>query len=613
MTWSPIQLKTLAFLGPIKPVASLDFAPGVNVICGASDTGKSFLVEALDFLFGSSKALRDIPERVGYDCARIGIETSGETFTLQRSLEGGGFRRFEGLVVNESSQGGITLHAKHAHDREDNLSGWLLSQIGLRARQIRKNQRGDTHSLSFRDLARLIIVPENGIIKQGSPFLTGQHISETSEYSVFKLLLTGVDDSALIADSGLLQERSNASAKVELIDQWLDDLSTEIDQTGAGRQELEAQLDHLHESIEFQRTTLHIIQQRLDDAMSERRQTLAERDEIQARIDEIKDLLSRFVLLKQHYEVDIDRLTAIEESGSLFGYVERVPCPLCGAAPEDQHLDQACGGDVNAVIEAARAEIQKIRKLSVELQQTVDDLQTESKEWSNSLMGLGERYDRIDGLIRDTISPDVGPTRSIFSDLVEKQGELKRKLDLFTRLDRLGTQKAELLEEPIRGENKEPSHTDLSKAVLDAFSQRVEKILKAWHFPGSNRAYFDETAKDFVIDGKPRGSRGKGLRAITHAACSIALMEHCRENDLPHPGFVVLDSPLLAYWKPEGVEDNLQGTDLKDRFYEYLLSNHSNDQVIIIENEHPPQIHPAMSVTVFTKNEHYGRYGFFPI
>jgi hypothetical protein len=90
-------------------------------------------------------------------------------------------------------------------------------------------------------------------------------------------------------------------------------------------------------------------------------------------------------------------------------------------------------------------------------------------------------------------------------------------------------------------------------------------------------------------------------------------MEFCRERELPHPGFVVLDSPLLAYWKPEGKDDDLSGTDLKERFYGYLLGLSKDNQVIIIENEHPPQfVFDKSAVTVFTKNPHEGRYGFFP-
>jgi len=144
-------------------------------------------------------------------------------------------------------------------------------------------------------------------------------------------------------------------------------------------------------------------------------------------------------------------------------------------------------------------------------------------------------------------------------------------------------------------------------------SPTIQKILKAWDFPDADNVYFDETVKDFVINGKPRGSRGKGLRAITHAAVTLGLLEYCRKNNLPHHGFVVLDSPLLAYYEPEGDEDNLQGTDLKQKFYKYLIDVHSDNQVIIIENQHPPEIfEDKIKLTVFTKNPHEGRFGLFP-
>jgi hypothetical protein len=90
-------------------------------------------------------------------------------------------------------------------------------------------------------------------------------------------------------------------------------------------------------------------------------------------------------------------------------------------------------------------------------------------------------------------------------------------------------------------------------------------------------------------------------------------MEYCREQSLPHPGFVVMDSPLLAYFEPEGDDDTeLQGTDLKERFYEYLVQQHSWDsQVIVIENLHPPEkFEDQLHLTVFTRNPSEGRFGF---
>lgn len=161
-------------------------------------------------------------------------------------------------------------------------------------------------------------------------------------------------------------------------------------------------------------------------------------------------------------------------------------------------------------------------------------------------------------------------------------------------------------------EGEEPAKAGIPNSVAHALSSKVADILTAWNFPGECHVYFEKQSSDFVIDGKPRASRGKGLRAITHAAVNIALLEYCQENGLSHPGFIVLDSPLLAYFKPEGDDDlALKGTDLKERFYDYLIEHHGgNSQVIIIENQHPPgRLEDFLALHVFTGNPDEGRFG----
>ena len=612
MTLGKLTIKGFSFLGQGKPCASLEFNSGVNVICGASDTGKSFITEALDFLTGGTTELRDIPERVGYDRSRIGIETDSGIFTVERSVSGGNFRLFEGLSLeNIIESEGVVLKAKHDRDREDNLSSWLLKNIGLLGKRLRKNAQGATQSLSFRDLARLTIVQEEEVIKRSSPFLTGQHISKTSEWSALKLLLTGVDDSAIQPETGSDQESAAAEAKIELIEQWIADLRAEIDDD-SGKSELDAQLVRLEQTIEIQRQKMQQTQDKLESAITIRRDILSERESVNCRINEISDLISRFTLLSQHYEIDLERLTAIEESGSLFVHQEAVACPLCGASVTEQHNDETCDGAVELVVESAKAEKEKIHKLASELELTKRDLLAEASYLKGQLSEVDGRYLQVDAEIREAISPDLGTLRSFFSELLEKKGEVKKAVDILSRIERLETKKLGLIKSEEQAD-QEPIRTDISKSVLSELSLRLENILNAWRFPGSNRTYFDESARDFVIDGKPRGSRGKGLRAITHAAVTIALLEYCESKNLPHPGFVVLDSPLLAYWKPEGVDDNLQGMDLKDRFYDYLVSHHSDKQIIIIENERPSaECIDKLSMTVFTKNPQQGRYGLFP-
>jgi hypothetical protein len=157
------------------------------------------------------------------------------------------------------------------------------------------------------------------------------------------------------------------------------------------------------------------------------------------------------------------------------------------------------------------------------------------------------------------------------------------------------------------------SDGDLPAAVAESFAKAVEAILKDWHFPDADRVFFDAKARDLIIGGKLRTARGKGLRAITHAAFTVGLLEHCRTNGTPHPGFVVLDSPLLAYREPEGDDLDLVDTDLNAQFYRYLSELDDDRQVIVIENKDPPTAAlNRPNVQMFSKNPHSGRYGFFP-
>ena len=51
-----------------------------------------------------------------------------------------------------------------------------------------------------------------------------------------------------------------------------------------------------------------------------------------------------------------------------------------------------------------------------------------------------------------------------------------------------------------------------------------------------------------------------------------------------------------------------------EMFCRYLLGLRKDSQVVIVENEHPPEfVTDEANVIIFTKNPHQGRYGFFPV
>lgn len=605
---SYLRLRKVEFTGPDKS-ATIEFSNGVNIICGASDTGKSFVADTIDFMLGGS-TLREIPQRVRYGAIGLFLATNdGEEWLLERAISGGDFsitRLDKGDGVEK-----IKLRQRHAHGRIDNLSGFLLEKIQLLGKRILKSSiQGTTVSLSFRNLARLIIVQEGEIQQPGSPFWGGQYTLKTAELSTVKLLLTGVDDSAVISPSAAPE--ADGSKQIELIDELLVDLLDDVADQGQVEEELLEQLERLEESIKFERESLIVVQRALSDRITSRRKAFADRTAIEDRLEEIGELVERFNLLKEHYEIDKERLTAIQESGSMFAHIDKVRCPLCGAEPHEQHMSEDCDGDVDAIVLAAGAELDKIARLTVELVETVKDQKKEVIVLSESLSIKIQEYEQLNLEIQETISPHVGEVRAEFSELIEERASIHKATDLFKRIRKLEDRKQSLIEEDGTPITNSKIAVGLPAAVSHALSMQIETILRAWNFPGECHVHFDNESSDFVIDGKPRGSRGKGLRAITHAAVTLALLEYCQQHSLPHPGFIVLDSPLLAYFKPEGDDDKLlQGTDLKERFYNYLIEHHGKaSQIIIIENQHPPDaIESSISLTVFTGNPSDGRFG----
>ena len=76
--------------------------------------------------------------------------------------------------------------------------------------------QGKTRPLSFRDIAPLVLVDEESVITKRSPVLSGQYADRTIESSVFRLLLTGTDDSGVITkdDPKLLKGRQERKTEI---------------------------------------------------------------------------------------------------------------------------------------------------------------------------------------------------------------------------------------------------------------------------------------------------------------------------------------------------------------------------------------------------------------
>lgn len=610
-----LRIRHLSFLGPNRAPATVQFGPGFNVLYGASDTGKSFVVDAIDFMLGGKGPLRDIPERVGYDRILLGVENlNGKTFTIHRSMAGGSFTLFEGLHADAiPAEKGTELHEAHRDNRDDNLSRFLLSEIGLVDKRIRRNKANDTNSLSFRNVVRLAIVDEEEIIQKRSPLSDGNLVADTANTSTFKLLITGVDDSSLTSSTRATAVEQSRIGQLELLDQLIAEQQAQIRELSGPPKELEDQDARLEKSLQSRAAQLATTETQYREASAKRRDFRKRRQDAEERLAELQVLLERFALLQRHYGSDVERLRGIEEAGTLFSSLGDGMCPLCGAEPAHQHKSDACEGNPEEVVLAARAELGKITLLQDDLSRTIDQLTKESRSLERRLPNLESNIAELSSFIESQVSPNLRNMRQSYSELADKKAEVREALGLFRTLQDLQDRKA-ALEVEVKNSGGDPADSDLPSSSIHRFSTVVLGLLKEWHFPNVQSVHFDQRQRDLVIDGKNRTSFGKGLRAITQSAFSIGLLEYCRQQETPHPGFVILDSPLLSYKEPDGEDDDLRHTDLKQRFYHFLQALPENQQVIIVENTDPPADVQALSQAVkFTNNPGDGRAGLFVI
>jgi len=620
---SGIALRHLVFTGPGANPAGLRFEDGLNILYGASNTGKSFAGKALNFMLGGSKPLPGIDQRADYDAIWLGLVLpDGHEVTLYRATTGGAFRIFNGLLTARPDSGtSLILNEQHDPKRDDNLSRYLLKALGLDGRVVVTNQSGEKDSLSFRHLAPYIIVSEETIITERSPVLaSGQVINETVEKNIFRTLLTGRDDAAVVPRVNQKTHKIIREAKVELVDEWIASIDEELGDDPPSREELAAQAERLDTSLASLHAGLRGHQDQIDHLVAHRRELMDRHGEASARLSELEITLQRFEKLDAVYGSDIARLQALEEGGFLLITLAGQPCTVCGAPPEAQvHTHGA--DEITRSHSAATAEIRKIERERRDLRLTITSLTAEAEGLRRRLAAFATEIAHVEIEI-ETLRPHEAQTRHSYEALLLKREEVNHNLDLYSRRDKLMARRSQLDVPRRRGPKTEALTVGIDGTTAHGFAQAIEGVLRAWRFPGDPTVVFDLELQDLRIDGKERAANGKGVRALLHAAFKVGVLVYCRGRGLPHPGFVVLDTPLLTYREPlrnpkhgelAPDEEAIKRTTLADHFYAHLASLRELGQIIVIENADPPRSAVDIaSVEIFTGEVGSGRFGFFP-
>ncbi|MGI9404313.1 MAG: hypothetical protein ACR2OF_07390 [Hyphomicrobium sp.] len=593
-------LRRLAFTGPDKATKELCFIDGVNVVWGASNAGKSFTIKALDYMCGARSTLPDVSERQGYETCwlELDLPLSGR-ITLSRALSGGGFKTFDGTIDEaQRAEPTRTLAATHA-PKVESLSSLLLAELGFANKRIATNLNGEKKAFTFRHFAPYVFTEETPMMAEWSPIKIAPQTGPTFDKNVLKFILTGIDDSAVVATKSVGDQRTANAGKIEIVEEMITAASDDLkrlfpDDEDVDALDLKTQDEMLSRTIGEYQSTLIERQSALDRLRDERRDALDTREELKSRVAEIAVTLERFALLAAVYDSDVERLKSLDEGAAALMAGARRPCPLCGADPEHQHEVHGLE-HVERSQRAVRAEIAKIRIERTDLGKTTASLEAEKEGLTASIRRLSTE---IDGLERqlEEMRPLEATSRQTYEELDRARQRLRDGLGLKKRIESLSARKAALEAFKPISTSRDSISVGIGGVVGHEFASTVQSILHAWRFPGDPVVSFDDKTHDILLDGKNRRGNGKGVRALMNAAFKIGVLVYCRAKGLPHPGIVALDSPLLTYRDPHtskhgelaADEQAVTRTGLNEHFYRYLLDQAHNAQFIIIENDAPP-------------------------
>ena len=612
-------LERLVVSGPELPDAVLEFADGLNVVAGASNTGKSYAFSCIDYALGAGRPPKTIKESAGYHSLllRIVARHNGESYEITRSLAGGEIELKRLARTGELIET-KTLAAKHDADDANTISGFLLQLSGLWGRHLRTNQRGDRRSLSFRDVAYLILVDENRILAERPPQFSELAQDNPAEADALRLLVTGHESAPVI---GLPSKKLLAKnkAKSELLEEMIVSAEIEFASFGVAEDSLEGHISQVEVArnaalmdYDVSRTDIVELETKLADAGRLHRDG-------QARALVVDGLEKRFRLLYSHYESDLNRLQTIEETGVLLEAFPSKSCPVCGAAP-DHHRAKECAMEyrLDDVRAAARSESERIVALKTDLARTLADLTTEAGTLEKTRLDVAGAVQAMQVKIANELMPRVRQSTEALRAHTDRRDHLVRAQNVAAQLKQLRTLAAPLEAKKIAKPSASAVETMATTAELDAFAAEAGALLKEWHYPDMGRVVFSEDEQDLVIGGQVHTANGKGVRALTCAAFILGVSRHCQQKGLPHPALVILDSPLFAYKEPDSgsvsaEDEKLRQAGVKEAFYSTLAQGGVGGQIIIFENSDPPsEVREGLKRQHFTKSD-VGRYGFFSL
>ena len=589
---------------PSRPDSSVNFKSGLNIICGPSNSGKSWILECIDYMFGMDHKKFILNEKSGYTEVRMRICTPRGDLRLVRPI-GPGQNNIEITSTDPRIKQGT--YTRNQTKRKPSLNSVWLRLIGFEHPEELKviaNRDLKTQALTWRTFWHALYADEDRISTKDPVLLPTQNTAEPAFKCALASLITGKNYAAYAKTESAESKRIRNFAIIEYLkplpeqlDQRIELIDKELGTSDPA--EIERRVEELSEE-------LGRVQQRINRATQQGQEVVSKLQKVREELAETYSLRSRYEELASSYRARIDRFDFVDEGHTKTGdLVSPTACPVC-----TQNLPPEVQTSIPAPDPHERQEL--VVRLS-DLGKTMDQMGLEQTSLQEQERQLAANAKEITSHIRNELKPQlrtlkaaIASHNAIIASQAERQQLLERKNDT----------EAEILK------RKDLTFTAGTFAPLDEYpkefwdqmSTYLLDILGACAFPKLKEAKFLRATFDAVVNGKTKGEEGQGYRSFVNTAVLLALRQYLSSNAAHNPGMLIIDTPLLGLDDPQLDPDLQEAMEtIPAALYDHLACEQDAGQVIIADNtKFMPEIgslQEKCNLIALTKGEK-GRYGF---
>ena len=596
---SDFYIKSVTAKGSGMRDSKVDFRSGLNIIVGRSNTGKTLILNCIDFCFGSKNTPFD--ESFGYTTIETALHTSRGEITISRDF---GKNQVEVLTTVPGFENG-TYALKRSNRRVPLpiLSDLLLASIGIEdEHKIIKNKSFDKQRLSWRTFINILLFNVTDIVRATSAIEPEQKVERTAMLSALLFLLTGKD----FGENDAQTKKEIRIARKRAVEDYV---NKNIRLISDKKEALEKNLlafdgVDVEQAMQDVIDSLNNTENQISQAVEQSRVLLRQILSLQNRSAECNLLQNRYSSLKSQYVSDVKRLTFIVNGETTMEMVPKTQnCPFCeGKLPARNN---------KSYIDSAKAELSRIMIQMKGLEDTEIELKNEKSEIDKNLKELQENREQIEHTIQKELQPKADELRQSLNNY---RAYIQIQQELHVIDDFASSWETDLRELP----NEEISQVEYHPKEYfdDTFKERIDKMLKEalidCQYKNLTSTHFNIEDFDIEVNGRKKAKvNGLGYCSFLNSIVAVVFHSYMEQYAKYNPGFVIIDTPLIGL--DQGVNDG-DPKSMRSALFKFFINHQDKGQIIILENtRHMPEMsfeNTGANVITFTKSNEFGRYGF---